>query len=125
MEGFQLNENSNVPLWVQLKDRLMYLIMTERYKEGDQLPTVRELSVKLNLAYNTVSKVYRDLERDGVIRTKQGSGTYVTYQKSDSVSLPDIKIQAEIITLVSDARSFGMTDTEILDAVSKQLERMQ
>lgn len=125
MEGFQLNENSNVPLWVQLKDRLMYLIMTEHYKTGDQLPTVRELSVSLNLAYNTVSKVYRDLERDGVIRTKQGSGTFVTYRKSDSVVMPDMKIQAEIITLVSDARSFGMTNAEILDAVSKQLERTQ
>ena len=123
MEDFQLNPDSNIPLWVQLKDRLVYLIMTDAYSNGDQLPTVRELSVKLNIAYNTVSKVYRDLERDGIIKTKQGKGTFVTLEKDKDVVRPDIRINSMIIDLVATARKSGMTDQELVMALEKELER--
>ncbi len=123
MEDFQLNPDSNIPLWVQLKDRLVYLIMTDVYSNGDQLPTVRELSVKLNIAYNTVSKVYRDLERDGIIKTKQGKGTFVTLEKREDVERPDIRINSMIIDLVATARKSGMTDQELVMALEKELER--
>ncbi len=123
MEDFQLNPDSNIPLWVQLKDRLVYLIMTDVYSNGDQLPTVRELSVKLNIAYNTVSKVYRDLERDGIIKTKQGKGTFVTLEKDKDIVRPDIRINSMIIDLVATARKSGMTDQELFMALEKELGR--
>lgn len=125
MQNFQLDESSDLPLWAQLKKRLTYLIMSQSYREGDRLPTVRELSSQLSVAYNTVSKVYRDLERDGLIRTKQGSGTFVVYDGSQDDERPDAAVEAATVQLVEQARDKGMTDEEILTLVRRYLERIR
>jgi len=53
------------------------MISSGYFKSGDQLPTVRELAVDLGINYNTVSKVYQDIERDGYITTRRGKGTFI------------------------------------------------
>ena len=124
MLDFQLNEDSDIPLWAQLKKRLAFLIATGAYGSGDRLPTVRELSSNLGVAYNTVSKVYRDLERDGLIRTRQGSGTFVTYSSQDKASQPDAQIEGMVAQLVEKTREVGMTSDELIELVETYLERI-
>ena len=67
-----IDSDSGIPLWLQLRNRLIYLIASGRFQAGDKLPTVRELAVDLGINYNTVSKVYQDIERDGYIVSKRG-----------------------------------------------------
>lgn len=124
MQDFELDETSDVPLWAQLKKRLTYLIMTRAYAKGDQLPTVRELSSRLGVAYNTVSKVYRDIERDGLIRTKQGSGTFVIYEGGGNESGIDAAVEAAVMKLVDEGRNVGMTNNEIVLLLEDYLERI-
>lgn len=123
MDDFKLDESSSIPLWAQLKSRLTYLIMTGVYAYGSKLPTVRELSSSLGVAYNTVSKVYRDLERDGLIRTKQGSGTFSIYEKGADVECPNAGVEALAVEMVQKSRQVGMTAEEVLALVKKHLER--
>ncbi len=73
----ELDEHSGIPLWVQLRNRLMYLIDSGHYQAGDRLPTVRALAADLNVNYHTVNKVYTSLERDGYIGSKRGRGAFV------------------------------------------------
>ena len=124
MQDFELDETSDVPLWAQLKKRLTYLIMTRSYAKGDQLPTVRELSSRLGVAYNTVSKVYRDIERDGLIRTKQGSGTFVIYESGEGEGRIDAAVEAAGMKLVDEGRNVGMTNSEIILLLKDYLERI-
>lgn len=124
MQDFELDETSDVPLWAQLKKRLTYLIMTRSYAKGDQLPTVRELSSRLGVAYNTVSKVYRDIERDGLIRTKQGSGTFVIYESGEGEGRIDAAVEAAVMKLVDEGRNVGMTNSEIILLLKDYLERI-
>ena len=62
-----IDDDSGIPIWLQLRNRLIYLITSGFYDTGDKLPTVREMAVELGINYNTVSKVYQDIERDGYI----------------------------------------------------------
>ena len=75
--SFKFDENSDLPLWVQLRNRMAYLITSGFYKPGDKLPTVRKYAADLRIAYNTVSKAYMGLERDGYVATVRGSGVFV------------------------------------------------
>ena len=59
-----IDEDSGIPIWLQLRNRLIYLITSGHYAVGDKLPTVREMAVGLGINYNTVSKVYQDIERE-------------------------------------------------------------
>lgn len=70
--SFAFDENSDLPLWVQLRSRMAYLITSGFYKPGDKLPTVRKYAADLRIAYNTVSKAYMGLERDGYVKTVRG-----------------------------------------------------
>lgn len=124
MQDFQLNEDSDIPLWAQLKKRIAFLITTHVYADGDRLPTVRELSSSLGIAYNTVGKVYRDLERDGLIRTRQGSGTFVTYPCDERASRPDAEVEGMVSKLVEKVREVGMTNSELVALVETYLERI-
>lgn len=74
---FEIDESSGVPIWVQLRNRLMYLIDSGRFKDGDRLPTVRALAAQINVNYHTVNKVYTTLEYEGYISSKRGRGAFV------------------------------------------------
>ena len=77
MALFDVNEKSSIPVWLQLKNRIIYLITSGYYKPGDQLPTVRGLACEAEVNYNTVSKVYMSLEQDGYIESRQRHGAFV------------------------------------------------
>ena len=74
---FQLNASDPTPLYAQLERAIRLGIATGRLRQDEQLPTVRELAVDLRINANTVAKVYRDLERSGVLETRRGIGTFV------------------------------------------------
>lgn len=127
MKDFKIDENSGTPVWIQARRRLVYCIVSGRYKPGDQLPTVRELAVQLDINYNTVNKVYQDLERDGFIVTRRGRGTFVNELDTDSLRMLDNKIDLLADELVQEAFDFGMTGEEIIqtvDACIRQYEAL-
>ena len=74
---FELDSASSIPVWLQLKNRFVYLITSGFYLPGDQLPTVRGLAAEIEVNYNTVSKVYQSLEEDGYIVSKRRQGAFV------------------------------------------------
>ena len=71
-----IDEESGIPIWLQLRNRLIYLITSGAFAPGDKLPTMRQLAVDLGINYNTVSRVYQDIERDGYIISQRGRGTF-------------------------------------------------
>ncbi|MEI6503554.1 MAG: GntR family transcriptional regulator, partial [Armatimonadota bacterium] len=72
-----LDTNSGAPLYLQLKEQMRLAIATATLRPGDQLPTVRDLAAQLRLNPNTVARVYRELCADGLLSSRQGSGTFV------------------------------------------------
>ena len=96
MALFEIDESSGLPVWVQLRNRFVYLIKTGYYQPGDQLPSVRTLAAEAAINYNTVSKVYQSLEEDGYIVSKRRLGAFV----ADVSDKPGVsaEVTAEIVT---------------------------
>ena len=90
-------------------------------RPGDTLPTVRELAIQLGVNYNTIHKVYQDLERDGYIFTKRGRGTYVSDLKNVDLSAIGQDVEALAVDFVQQALAKGMTPEDIHDLVSEQI----
>jgi GntR family transcriptional regulator len=121
MKEFKIDDNSGIPVWIQVRKRLIYEIVSGVFKSGEQLPTVRELAVRLDINYNTVNKVYQDLERDGFIITRRGKGTFVADLDDSKLLALDSKIELLADELVSEALDFGMTADEIIETVRKRI----
>lgn len=79
-----IDENSAEPLYHQIKTQLRSLIISEVITEGTLLPSIREFAGELNCSVITVRRVYQDLEGEGMLRTRQGTGTFVSHVGDDA-----------------------------------------
>src|SRR5438128_2184037 len=100
MITFSLDPKSGVPIYRQIQDQVRYGIAAGKLRPGEQLPTVRQLAVDLSVNPNTVIKAYTELERQGVLTTEQGSGTYVAPQPA--VTLDAKNRQAKLRALCAE-----------------------
>jgi GntR family transcriptional regulator len=73
----QINLKSHVPVHVQLEEQIKHLILTGNFEVGDRLPSIRALAGFLRVNRNTVARVVSDLEREGFVESRRGSGVYV------------------------------------------------
>jgi GntR family transcriptional regulator len=75
--NIDLDPQSPLPLFRQIVDQIRRLIALGALKEGDRLPTVRELAVRVRVNRNTAARAIQQLETEGFVRTRVGQGTYV------------------------------------------------
>ncbi len=121
----RVDAESEIPIYVQLKNQLRYLIQNNILKPGEQLPTVRELAVELAINPNTVTRVYADLESEGVIKRIQGVGTFVA-EKLYATTKKDVMEEAEAIVAgcVKTLRGMNLTDYEIRKILRRVAENI-
>jgi GntR family transcriptional regulator len=100
-----LNENSAEPMYYQIEVQLRALIVSGQLTEGTLLPSIREMAQMLKVSVITVRRVYQDLETEGLLRTRQGTGTFVA-----SVQEEDLGRQrtASVIEAVEAAVDAGL-----------------
>ena len=122
-ELFTIDEKSGVPIWMQIRRRLIFLIVSGHFPRGSRLPSVREMSVNFGVNYNTINKVYQDLERDGYLFTRRGSGTYVSEDKEFVQSEHDDEVVALTGRLLDSAIERGMKIDDIVRLVRTQYEK--
>ncbi|MDP8950378.1 MAG: GntR family transcriptional regulator, partial [Actinomycetota bacterium] len=83
----QINLKSHVPVHVQLKEQIKHLILTGNFEVGSRLPSIRAMAGFLRVNRNTVARVISDLEREGFVESRRGSGVYVVEPPVDEEGL--------------------------------------
>ena len=78
---FHIQQESDIPASTQLYNQICFAIAARHYPPGHRLPSTRQLAMQTGLHRNTISKVYRQLETDGVVEAMAGSGIYVRDQQ--------------------------------------------
>ena len=128
-ERFQIDRASPLPVYVQLAEQIRLLIHRGALAPGDPLPTVRELAVALGLNANTVTRVYRDLQQEGLLRLERGLGTSVAPRQQRGPTLADrdyqriVKRTRELVVL---CRESGLTARELaqlVEGIWKEVDR--
>lgn len=119
-----LDPRDPTPLYAQLESGIRVAIATGRLKPGDQLPTVRQLAVDLRVNANTVAKVYLALEREGVVVTKRGVGTFIAEAQAGESHGRQRERQLRIITerFLTEATSLGFTSREVARFLAQRLK---
>ena len=121
-DRFHISATDRTPLYAQLERAIRFAIATERLRVGERLPTVRQLAVDLRINANTVAKVYTELEREGVLETRRGVGTFVRTRDLPPVlrgRRTDRERERELRLLtdrfLSEATSLGFSLDEVLE----------
>ena len=79
---YQLDLQSRTPIYQQLKEKILRLIMAGAIGPGDPLPSVRVMARELGINPNTVAKAYQDLEKSGLIYSVTGKGSFISGEET-------------------------------------------
>jgi GntR family transcriptional regulator len=120
-----IEPESKVPIYIQIEEQIRSLIAAGQLRPGDQLPTIRELAADLRVNYNTIARVYLDLDRAGIVSTQRGRGTFVA-------GMPDAeqmmrtrqeKLQVVVRSALDEVRKLGYAPGEVTDVFEQELAR--
>ena len=119
---FKLTPTTGQPLYLQLMQQIRHATETGALHAGDQLPGIRTLAEELVVSPNTVAKAYSELEHEGVLELRQGSGAFVCANRRTR-SLAELLPLARrrIRDLIERLRDDGLFDDEIRRAFEAEL----
>jgi GntR family transcriptional regulator len=122
---FHVNASSGVPIYVQIETQVKNAIASAALKKDQALPSVRKLAGELGINPNTAARAYQNLERDGVIVTVPGGGTYVAdnvprFLKSEKLR----RLQPYAKQIAVEGSQLRLTNEEILQTVREELESL-
>lgn len=115
---------SRVPIYQQVIDGIKNNIRLGLYRQGDQIPSIRELSVELGVNPNTVSKSYAELERSGVISAAIGKGYYVTPDALERINSVTVTTERQALTGAAEKlASAGVPEEELVQLIHQVYQR--
>jgi GntR family transcriptional regulator len=110
---FHLDTRSGVAPYLQLIQQVRQALRLGLLREGDQLPTVKDVSGSLAINPNTVLKAYRELEYEGLASARPGVGTFVTMTLSSDSIEAYTELSHDLEGWISKARAAGLDDESI------------
>jgi GntR family transcriptional regulator len=119
MAVVSVDPDDPTPIYAQLERGLRAAIATSRLRAGDQLPTVRQLAVDLQVNANTVARVYAELERVGVLTTRRGVGSFInaTPAEAHPPRERERRLRAFVTRMLAEADAAGFTVDEVRSAL--------
>jgi len=119
----RIDKSAHAPIHDQIKDQIIGLIHARQIQAGDQLPTIRALSIELAVNFNTVAHAYHELDAEGIIETRRGQGTFVasTPGEAEMHALRHKTLEKLAAALAAEARRLGYTPAEVQQALARHL----
>jgi GntR family transcriptional regulator len=113
---FSLDGRSGVSPYLQVVQQVRQALRLGLLRQGDQLPTVKDVVARLAINPNTVLKAYRELEREGLVAARPGIGTFVTRTLTDASLAAHEPLRKDLQRWLAKARLAGL-DEESIDAL--------
>jgi GntR family transcriptional regulator len=122
---FTVDPRSGVPLYLQLMEQVKRAVALGTLAAGEQLPTVKSLALGLTVNPNTVARAYRDLEREGVIETSPGRGSFVRADGAlgEATRAADDVALATLADAIRQAKAMGLDRARVAALVDQTLDR--
>jgi len=120
-----VDSRSGVPIYLQIVEQVKRSVALGVLQAGEQLPTVKQLALDLTVNPNTVARAYRDLERDSVIETAPGRGSFVRADGAlDSARSSAADVARDVIALaLREAKAVGLSRSDVRDLIDASLDR--
>ncbi|MGM0396977.1 MAG: GntR family transcriptional regulator [Bacillota bacterium] len=114
-----MNFDNGLPIYLQIVEIIKSRIVTGVLKSGEKLPSVRDLATELKVNPNTILRSYGELERQSIVFTQRGMGTFVTEEIKVLEGLKDSMAREKVISFMEDMERLGYTRDEMPDIIRK------
>ena len=117
----RVSTGDGVPIYLQIANQVKYLVATGRLAAGDEVTPIRVLAHQLLVNPNTVARAYLELEREGVVQKRHGSGTYISDTGSPLARKERLRIVSERVdALLAEARHLEVEPQELLRLIKER-----
>jgi GntR family transcriptional regulator len=117
----RVSTGDGVPIYLQIANQVKYLVASGRLAAGDEVPPIRVLAHQLLINPNTVARAYLELEREGVVQKRHGSGTYISDTGSPLARKERLRIVSERVdALLAEARHLEVEPQELLRLIKER-----
>ena len=121
-----ISTKDGVPIYLQIVNQVKYLVAAGRLAAGEEVPPIRVLAERLVINPNTVAKAYHELEREGIVTKRHGSGTYVSDNGSPLARRERMKIlTGRIDALLAEARHMDVSTEEVIELLRERDRNLQ
>ena len=109
-----ISNSTGEPIYTQITSQIKAMIMSGELKEGDALPSMRNLAAQLRISVITTKRAYEDLEREGFIESYTGKGSFVKAQNKELLREENLRRVEELLMEARDkAKMAGISDGEL------------
>lgn len=119
-----ISNQSELPIYAQIREQLKEQILNGRIPEGSTLPSIRQLAKEVGVSVITTTRAYNDLEAEGFIASMQGKGSVVLSTDNNLLKEQSLmRIEEGLTTAIETARTMGMSEEKLLHVFKNLLER--
>jgi GntR family transcriptional regulator len=116
---FRLDPRSGVAPYRQLVDQVRNAMVSGLLREGDQLPSLRDVVTQITINPNTVHRAYRELEHLGIAEGRAGLGTFITSHSSSALNTTELEfVERELRDKIIEARHMGVSEERIVELIT-------
>lgn len=111
-----LLNSSSEPIYQQIVNQIKRQIISGVLQPGDELPSIRNLAKELQISVITTKRAYEELEKENLIETVGGKGSYVSGQNKELIKEKRLRlIEEDLVDIVKQAKILGITKEEIIE----------
>ena len=112
--NINISNANGEPIYLQIANQIKTLILEGKLREGDMLPSMRNLAMELRISFMTTKRAYEELERDGFITTMVGRGSFVAESNTEVLKEEQLRIvEQKLEDAVEHARKSGVSLEEL------------
>lgn len=119
-----LSQTDNRPMYLQIMTQIKQKVMIGDWQTGFHLPSIRELAASTGVSVITVKRAYLELEREGVIVTQQGKGSFIAETDSMRTELQFEALDNALKIAIEQAQQLGLRETELAQRLAKIYQRL-
>ena len=121
--NIQINNSSDDPIYLQIKNQIKSQIISGDLQVGDKLPSIRFMAKELRISMITAKRAFDELEAEGFIDSVQGKGNFVARQNKELIREEYLKkIEEKIQDIIEFSDIIGLSNKEIMQMINSFLE---
>jgi len=114
---FNINMRSPVPIYKQIKRNIYKLLLRGEIKDGEMLPSIRDLASSIRVNPNTVAKAYREMESEGIVVARQGLGYIIITDRNQIKKIILEELKKDLSDYLIRYQKLGVTLEEVLEVI--------
>ncbi len=119
---FVLSQKDSRPMYLQIMEQIKWLVANGDWIPGEKVPSIRELAVSTRVSVITVKRAYQELEREGVLITQQGKGSFVAQNDDLGDQIMQKEIDQHLRQALACAETFGMSAEDLAQRLKQLAE---